>query len=142
MNPYDVNLTFWSDGALKSRFFNMVDAEAPMQYSQDDFWNFPAGMVAMKHFDLDLDRDNPGTNLRRIETRFLVKVEDDFYGMTYQWNEEGTEAFLVGEEGGNLDLPVTEGGVTSTQTWRLPSRAECYQCHTASNNVMLSLIHI
>ena len=139
MNPYDVNLTFWSDGALKSRFFNMVDAEAPMQYSQDDFWNFPAGMVAMKHFDLDLDRDNPGTNLRRIETRFLVKVEDDFYGMTYQWNEEGTEAFLVGEEGGNLDLPVTEGGVTSTQTWRLPSRAECYQCHTASNNVMIGL---
>jgi len=137
MHPYDVNLTFWSDGALKSRYINMVDTEAPITFSEDGFWEYPTGTVTMKHFDMDLDRDNPGTNVKRIETRFLVKTEDSFYGMTYQWNDEGTEANLVSEDGANVDLSITEGGVATTQTWRLPSRAECYQCHTAENSVML-----
>jgi len=137
MHPYDVNLTFWSDGALKSRYINMVDTEAPITFSEDGFWDYPTGTVTMKHFDMDLDRDNPGTSVKRIETRFLIKTEDSYYGMTYQWNDAGTEATLVGEDGANVDLSITEGGVTTTQTWRLPSRAECYQCHTADNSVML-----
>ncbi len=137
MHPYDVNLTFWSDGALKSRYINLVDTSEPITFSEDGFWEYPAGTVTMKHFDMDLDRDNPGTNVKRIETRFLVKTHDGFYGMTYQWDDEGTEATLVPEDGANVDLAITEGGVTTTQTWRLPSRAECYQCHTAENQVML-----
>ena len=76
MIPYDVNLTFWSDGALKTRFINMVDATEPILFSQDEFWQFPVGAITMKHFEMDLDRDNPGTNVKRIETRFLVKTED------------------------------------------------------------------
>ncbi|MEP4077179.1 PQQ-dependent sugar dehydrogenase [Haloferula sp.] len=139
MHPYDINLAFWSDGALKSRWFNMVDTTGPIQYSQDDFWDFPTGTVTMKHFDMDLDRDNPGTNVKRIETRFIVKTDDDYYGITYQWNEEGTEATLVDEDGVNLDLDITEGGSTTTQAWRIPSRAECVQCHTDNNNAMLGL---
>ncbi|MGJ8656364.1 MAG: PQQ-dependent sugar dehydrogenase [Akkermansiaceae bacterium] len=139
MHAYDVNLSFWSDGAIKSRYLNMVDTTNPMQYSEDGFWEFPAGMVTMKHFDMDLDRDNPGTDVRRIETRFLVKTDDGFYGMTYEWNEAGTEATLVGDDGVNLELPIKEGGVTNSQIWRIPSRSECYQCHTSSNNVMLGL---
>ncbi|MFC5051421.1 PQQ-dependent sugar dehydrogenase [Rubritalea spongiae] len=137
MLPYDVNLTFWSDGASKSRYFNMVDTSEPMTYSADDFWEFPTGMVTMKHFDMDLDLDNPGTNVKRIETRFLVKSSDGFYGMTYQWNDEGTEATLVGEDGVDVELRITEGGLTRNQTWRIPSRGQCYQCHHDGNNVML-----
>lgn len=137
MLPYEVNLTFWSDGALKSRYFNMVDATGTMTYAANDFWEFPTGMVTMKHFDMDLDLDNPGTNVKRIETRFLVKSEQGFYGMTYQWNDEGTEASLVGENGAAVALQIIEGGVTRSQTWRIPSRGQCYQCHHDGNNVML-----
>ncbi|MGJ8673055.1 cadherin domain-containing protein [Rubritalea sp.] len=137
MLPYDVNLTFWSDNAIKSRYFNMVDAVGPMTYSQDGFWDFPAGAVWMKHFDMDLNLDNPGTNIKRIETRFLVKTETSFYGMSYQWNDEGTEATLVGEDGANVVLPIVENASTRTQSWRIPSRSECYQCHHTGNNAVL-----
>ena len=139
MLPYDVNLTFWSDGALKTRFINMTDATEPILFSEDDFWQFPAGTITMKHFEMDLDRDNPGTNVKRIETRFIVKTEeqDDFLALTYQWNEAGTDAILVGSTGANVDLPITEGGITTNQTWRIPSRAECMQCHTVDNEIML-----
>ena len=139
MDPYEVNQSFWSDGALKSRFLNMVEASEPIQYSQDGPWQFPAGTVTMKHFEMDLDRDNPGTNIKRIETRFLIQTEDTYYGMTYQWNPEGTEATLVDEDGVNIVLPITEGGSTHNQDWRIPSRAECYQCHTSGNGVMLGM---
>ena len=139
MEPYDLNLPFWSDGALKSRWFNMVDTSEPMQFSRDGFWEFPTGMVTMKHFEMDLDRDNPGTNVQRIETRFLIKTEDDFYAITYEWNEAGTEATLVPSEGENLNLSITEGGATSILPWKIPSRAECAQCHTPNNNVVLGL---
>jgi len=139
MIPYDVNLTFWSDGALKTRFINMVDTTEPIEFSEDDFWQFPAGAITMKHFEMDLDRDNPGTDLRRIETRFLVKTEeeDEFLALTYQWNDAGTEASLVGAAGSEVELPITEGGVTTIQQWRIPSRGECFQCHTSGNEVVL-----
>ena len=139
MIPYDVNLTFWSDGALKTRFINMVDATEPILFSEDDFWQFPAGSITMKHFEMDLDRDNPGTNVKRIETRFLVKTEDEdnFLAVTYQWNEAGTDATLVGSTGAIVNLPITEGGITTNQIWNIPSRAECMQCHTSDNEVML-----
>ncbi|MEP2775699.1 MAG: PQQ-dependent sugar dehydrogenase [Luteolibacter sp.] len=139
MHPYEINLGFWSDGALKKRFLNMAATTEAIQYSRDGFWQFPAGTVTMKHFDMDLDKDHPGTDVKRIETRFLVKTEADYYAITYQWNEGGTEATLVGENGVNLDLDITENGQTTTLPWRVPSRSECLQCHTDNNHVMLGL---
>ncbi|MEP4077178.1 PQQ-dependent sugar dehydrogenase [Haloferula sp.] len=137
MIPYDVNLSFWSDNAIKTRFINMVDAAGPILFSEDDFWQFPEGAITMKHFEMDLDRDNPGTNVKRIETRFLVKTADDFLALTYQWNETETEATLVPSSGANVDLPITEGGSTNILPWRIPSRGDCVQCHTDNNEVML-----
>jgi len=137
MLPYDLNLRFWSDHALKSRFFALQDAESQITYSRDGIWDVPTGSVWVKHFDMDLNRDNPGTEIKRLETRFLVKTEDDFYGLTYRWNEEGTDADLVDSNGEDLDLTIREGGQDITQTWRYPSRGECRACHTADNGVML-----
>lgn len=137
MHPYNVNQSFWSDNAIKSRYFNMIDAVDPITYSLDSPWDFPAGSVWMKHFEMDLDRDNPGTNVKRIETRFLVKTDGDYYGITYQWNDAGTEATLAPTEGVNLDLSVTEGGQVTTQSWRIPSRSDCRACHMQSNGTVL-----
>lgn len=139
MHPYDLNLPFWSDNAIKSRWINMVDTSSPIQYSKDGFWGFPAGTIAMKHFEMDLDLDNPGTNVKRIETRFIIKTADNHYAVSYQWNEAGTAATLAPDEGVNLDLSITEGGMTTIQPWRIPSRAECFQCHTDNNSAVLGL---
>ncbi|MGJ8651518.1 MAG: PQQ-dependent sugar dehydrogenase [Opitutaceae bacterium] len=138
MHPYDVNLSFWSDNAIKSRYFNMVDTTGPMTYSLNEPWGFPAGSIWMKHFEMDLDLDNPGTDIKRIETRFLVKTEGDYYALTYQWNELETEATLVPDEGVDLGLEITDpGGATRIQQWRIPSRGECVACHTPDNGAVL-----
>ncbi|MEP4078665.1 PQQ-dependent sugar dehydrogenase [Haloferula sp.] len=135
--PYDLNLRFWSDHATKTRFFAFQDDASQITYSRDGIWGFPTGSVWVKHFDMDLNRDSPGTNIKRLETRFLVKTEDDFYALTYRWNEAGTDADLVDANGEDLELTIQEGGQNITQNWRFPSRGECRACHTEDNGVMV-----
>lgn len=129
--PYGINLPFWSDHAVKTRWFSIPSVSDDMTWAQDANWTFPEGAVWIKHFDLDLDRDNPGANVRRLETRFLVKTADDVYGITYRWNDAQTDAELVGEAGLEEDFDITDGGQTITQTWKYPSRNDCRTCHTS-----------
>ena len=138
VNPYDLNLRFWSDHADKKRFFALSSLKDSITYSEDGFWQAPAGAVWVKHFDMDLDRSAPGTNVKRLETRFLVKTEDDFYGISYRWNEAGSEATLADSGGEQFELNITdESGAPKTQTWNIPSRGDCRTCHTSDNGVML-----
>ncbi len=136
---YEPNLTFWSDHAIKSRFFAIKNTADTLGYSRDGNWSFPKGMVFIKHFDFDLDRDNPGTSRKRLETRFLVRTEDGSYGVSYRWNEAGTDATLAPIGGVNFDLEVTENAAQHTQTWRIPSRGECLTCHTPEAGHALSV---
>jgi mono/diheme cytochrome c family protein len=110
-------------------------------FSADGNWTLPAGMVWVKHFDIDLERGNPATR-RRLETRFVVKTTTDMYGLSYRWNniQSGaqTDATLVAEDGADLILNMTVGGSPATQTWRFPSRTECRICHTAVGGHALS----
>ncbi len=133
--PYEPNVTFWSDYATKSRWVAVADGL--VGYSQDDPWTLPTGSVLIKHFDFEMERGNPASSIR-LETRFIVKTSNSFYGIAYKWNAEGTEATLVGEEGENIDFSVLVEGETQTQTWRIPSRNECLQCHTAAAGFALS----
>ncbi|MGJ8673369.1 PQQ-dependent sugar dehydrogenase [Rubritalea sp.] len=137
INPYDINLRFWSDHADKKRFFSLANLDDTITYSEDGFWAAPTGGVWIKHFEMDLNRDSPGADVKRLETRFIVKTEGDFYGVAYKWNDEETEATLVDTDGENIDLTITENGTTHTQTWRIPSRGECRACHTNDNGVVL-----
>jgi glucose/arabinose dehydrogenase len=135
--PYDVNLPFWSDHADKQRWFALPNGIDTIGFNKDHPWTFPTGMVWVKHFDLQTTRGNPATS-KRLETRFFVKTEDSAYGFSYRWNEEGTEAFLVGDEGEEFDLDVIEDGHSLTQRWQIPSRSQCMSCHNPQAGTSLS----
>lgn len=126
--PYQPNLKFWSDHADKKRWFGIPNGSGLMTWQMEGPWSYPTGMVWVKHFDLALTRGNPATN-KRLETRVIVQQDDGVYGVTYRWNEEETEAFLVANGGDSFDLSIDDGGSPHTQTWELPSRASCLTCH-------------
>lgn len=132
---YEPNVSFWSDYAIKSRFVSVPDQQ--IGYELNAPWSFPEGTVWIKHFELPLDRQNETARVR-VETRFLVKTENSAYGISYRWNEAGTEATLVGDEGVNIDYQVETANGPVTQTWRIPSRSECMQCHTPAAGYALS----
>ena len=128
VRPYEVAAPFWSDYAIKRRWFFFQDPVNKITRNAADQWTFPTGTVWMKHFDLDMVRGQPSSR-RRVETRFLVKTTDSVYGLSYRWREDGSDADLVGESGANDDFTILDGGVTKTQRWRYPARSECLSCH-------------
>lgn len=132
--PYTPNLTFWSDFATKTRFFCIPNATGKMTWSQDGPWTFPAGMFWVKSFGLQTVRSNPpvsgGTSaVIPIETRLLVETGSGVYGVSYRWNSAGTDATLEPDSGDSFAVNVTQNGQPYTQTWTIPTRADCVTCH-------------
>jgi len=143
IEPYDINLPFWSDYARKSRWFSIPqlyftpNPGPTFGYSEEGNWTLPSGALWIKHFDMDQTRGNPAT-AKRLETRILVKNDTGSYGVSYRWNDAGTEAFLVEDNGVDFNMSITVNGSPYTQHWRIPSRAECMACHTPQGGHALS----
>jgi mono/diheme cytochrome c family protein len=126
---YEPIVPFWSDHAIKRRWFALPDLTSTFTHVADSNWNLPNGMVWVKHFDLELERGNPAVK-QRLETRFIVKNDAGIYGVSYAWNAAGDEAYLVPDAGTNFPVVLTENSLTITQQWAIPSRTECLACHT------------
>jgi uncharacterized repeat protein (TIGR03806 family) len=158
--PYSVNAPLWSDGAGKERYlalpgnsqieFDAVIYPHGANYA-DRGWRFPDGTILVKTFSLDLEQGNPASN-RRLETRILqhrkMPGNDDEYGAqfwfgyTYLWNDDQTDADLLPAEGLSraytIRDPAAPGG-QRRQTWRFPSRTECTLCHTMASKYILGM---
>jgi uncharacterized repeat protein (TIGR03806 family) len=134
---YDINLPFWSDYAIKSRWFMLPNGSDTFGFVQDGNWSLPQGALFIKHFDYEMTRGNPATK-KRLETRLLMINATGSYGVSYRWNNDGTEAFLVADGGEDFDMNVVINGNNTVQHWRIPSRSECLACHTPQGGHGLS----
>jgi glucose/arabinose dehydrogenase len=133
---YDVNNPFWSDTAIKSRWFSIPNTNLTMTFSANGNWSFPTGTVWMKHFELELTNGVPASR-KRLETRFIIRNTTGIYGVTYRW-DSATNATLVAEAGLDENFTLDDGnGNLRTQTWRYPSRTECNICHTIQGGYAL-----
>ena len=139
--PYDVNLPFWSDHAIKTRWF-YVPTNGAITFGATNNWTFPTGTVWVKHFDLELTNGVPASR-KRIETRVLVRhagtAEPQVYGLTYRWGGSLTNATLVPDGGLTETNVIRDAGTTRTQVWHFPGRSECLLCHTRASQGGLAL---
>lgn len=143
--PYTVNTPLWSDGATKKRWIALPNdgshntSNEQITFSATGEWQFPAGTVFIKHFDLPVDENNPST-IKKVETRFIVITENgEAYGLTYKWNDAGTDAQLL-TSGDSKAFTITRAnGTQYTQTWEFPSRTDCGTCHNANANFVLGV---
>lgn len=124
---YQPNVSFWSDGATKRRWYTHKETAPKIGYNEAGNWTFPTGMVWVKHFDILHQNVN-----KRLETRVLMKTTDGVYGLTYKWRADNSDADLVSANGETSLIP------NSGQSWRYPSRGECLNCHTAAAGYALS----
>lgn len=142
--PYTVNAPLWSDGALKQRWAAIPNdgqydtPEEQIAFSRKGDWAFPEGTVFIKHFELPVGSSPQA--FAPLETRFFILgAEGRGYGLTYKWNEEGTDAVLL-QSGAQADYALWENGAPAgTQTWEFPSRAQCLDCHTANAGFVLGV---
>jgi len=93
-----------------------------INFNHNGSWIFPEGTVFIKHFELPLVDDNEAQTIR-LETRFfIVGKNQQSYGLTYKWNEAGTEAHLLRTQEVD-EFDITENGNFSfKQQWAYPSR--------------------
>ncbi|MBM3848112.1 MAG: hypothetical protein FJ405_17720, partial [Verrucomicrobia bacterium] len=127
--PYELNSPFWSDRAVKSRWFSIPNTNLLARFQTEGSWQFPTGAVWVKHFDLVTNEVTQ--EKRRLETRFIVNGPSGVYGVTYRWTPGDTNATLVAASGLEEDIPIVgSDGTTSMQRWIYPSRAACLTCHT------------
>ena len=126
--PFDLNVPLWSDGARKTRWFSGPKTDLTIGFRREGHWDFPTGAVWIKHFELELTNGVP-ESAKRLETRFLVRTTNGVYGLTYRWGDSRTNAALVPEDGLNESFVIYDQGLTRTQVWRYPARAECLRCH-------------
>ena len=128
---YDLNVPFWSDNAIKTRWFSVPNTNLAIGFNPNSNWQFPTGSVWIKHFELELT-NGVAASRKRLETRFIVRNTNGSYGVTYRWTTPPTNALLVAEQG--LDEVFTNyasgGALLNTQVWHYPSRSECLACHT------------
>lgn len=145
ITPFSVNSPLWSDGASKQRWIAVPNDGAPydasevIRFAATGEWQFPAGAVLIKHFDLPTSETDQ-TRRRRLETRFLVRTQSGWYGLTYRWRADESDADLLGEGGASENVAVTlANGSTRTQRWDFPSRENCMTCHTANAGFALGV---
>jgi uncharacterized repeat protein (TIGR03806 family) len=138
--PYSINAPFWSDGANKERFF-ALPGNSTIGFKAQKDWEWPDGAATVKSFSLDFEVGNPASR-KYIETRIVLKQDDQWRGYTYRWNNEQTDALLVGVNGMDstyeLKDPSAPGGIRK-QVWHYPSRDECMFCHSRAAGFVLGL---
>ena len=128
--PYEINAPSWHDGA-ESTYLLALPGTAKAKFVEPEStkahwitWDLPDGTaVAQTLFQADSNR--------RLETRVLLKQEDDWAAYSYVWDKDQKDATLVPKSGVRLQ---TESG-----DWQVPSRAECLVCHSRQAKFALSL---
>jgi hypothetical protein len=109
---YEVNYELWADGAAKRRFV-FLPPGATIDTTDMNFWRLPQGTKLWKEFTRD------GV---RVETRLIWKqgpTDEDWFVMSYAWNEAGTQA------------PAAEFGVVNAlgTEQNIPRATDCQTCH-------------
>ncbi len=121
VQPYEVISPLWSDGAEKRRFFSVPEG-TEITIDDDGRFVFPVGSVLIKEFAFEG---------RPHETRLFMHHRDGWGAYSYRWNEAGTDAELVS---GRLSERLDNG-----VQWAYPSRSDCFECHTDTENGHLGL---
>lgn len=134
--PYEVGAPLWSDGALKRRFVAVPELGA-VEFSPSEAWGFPEGTVFVKHFEMALDERAP-EQVRRLETRLWVAAAGGrYYGVTYKWNDEQTDAELLLARSAETLAITGEDGAAREQEYVYPGPSECLACHNESAGYVL-----
>ncbi len=142
--PYSVNSPLWSDGSYKERYLAIPHKEGQdmrIDYAGSNGWTFPNETVIVKSFALEALTGDPSSR-RWVETRFILREQNEWVGYSYRWNAEQTDAELVEAAGADAPFEIRDtnapGGVR-TQIWHYPSRTECMVCHSRAANYVLGL---
>ncbi|MFZ4110665.1 MAG: hypothetical protein ACOYKQ_09380, partial [Polymorphobacter sp.] len=128
MTAYTLNTPLFSDYAEKFRYVWMPPGK-PASYTASGVLAFPVGAVIVKTFAYPADFRAPDKDVRRVETRLLVRRASGWVPLSYVWNAAGTDAVL---QRAGVRLPVQfidAQGTPRALDYAVPNTNQCKQCH-------------
>jgi parallel beta-helix repeat protein len=127
--PYALNVSLFSDYAEKRRFIQLPPG-TQMTCGDHGAVQFPTGTVIAKTFSYPHDMRDPSLGERLLETRIELLREGGWYGVTYVWNEEQTDAEIA-LGGGEVSVAwVHRDGAQRTVAYQIPNANQCLNCHS------------
>ncbi len=129
--PYNLRYALYSDDNDKSRYL-FLPPGSKIDNSEAQQWQFPEGALLFKTFYLTA---KGGRNLpwRKIETRVLQRRRAGWQAGTYQWNANGSEAFLT--DGNDVQFPFMLP--LGNYVYTLPGQLACRACHQPQPNFVI-----
>ncbi len=125
---YELNTTLFSDHTSKYRVIRLPSGK-PIDYREEGVVAFPVGTLIAKTFSYPRDFRDPSQGDSHLETRIEIRREEGWYGYSYQWNEQQTDAKLV-LGGAELDARwIDEQGKDRSLTYQIPNANQCLNCH-------------
>ena len=128
---YELNTPLFSDYTLKHRFVRLPKGEH-MTWHETESLEFPVGTVIAKTFAYPDKTDDRTPGERIVETRIELREPSGWYGYSYVWDKNQSDASLsLG--GGAVDVTWKhEDGSLHHNTYQIPNANQCLSCH--SNN--------
>jgi len=127
--PYDLITTLFTDYTSKHRFIRLPEGKT-INFSSTGVLEFPVGTMLIKTFSYLKDLRDPAQGERLLETRVEFLKESGWYGYSYIWNEQQTEAELsLG--GGEVDVSwIHSDGLPRFTRHLVPNANQCISCHS------------
>jgi hypothetical protein len=98
--------------------------------------SFPDGMVLVRTISVGKTDESPvdespadSIPKRRIETRVLLYIHNEWYPFSYAWNADQSDATLVEKEGDVLVIDADGSKEYKNRSWSLPASNACIRCH-------------
>jgi putative heme-binding domain-containing protein len=137
---YDVTAPAWNNGATAERFFLLPTGQKAM-VTPEGGWECPRDGVVFQTLTLPIGTKST-THRLRIETRVFIKRDKHWSAYSYLWNGDQSDAYLVEKDGVTVDLLDHFGDRIQSESivnWQVPSRTQCFACHTVHQNTLLGL---
>jgi parallel beta-helix repeat protein len=126
--PYELNTPLFSDYTTKYRFFQLPAGEQ-IRYTKQGSIQFPVGTVISKTFAYPVNMTDPNQGERLLETRIEFRQKNGWFGFSYLWNKEQTEAMLA-LGGSEVDVSwIHTDGKRRENRYQVPNANQCLNCH-------------
>lgn len=129
--PYEPITPLFTDYAHKKRFVWMPEGLAANYINDHEVLDFPTGTILIKTFYYD--NVLPENITRIIETRLMIKKQEEWIFANYVWNSDQTEA-VYDNNGSYTFIEWNQNGQSLSTNYRIPSGTECHTCHKKGEN--------
>ncbi len=131
--PYSLNTPLFSDYTNKLRFIR-IPSGTTIGYTEQGILEFPIGTVIAKTFAYPVDGTDASKGERLLETRIELRQASGWYGYSYRWNDEQTEATLL-LGGGEIDVSwIHSDGKSMSNRYEIPNANQCLNCHSQNKS--------